>query len=100
MTTKTAALAAAKSAVTMYRSGSSWTITGPYKSTHEGLSGMTTSLDKPDFFSARRARTLWIASLALSLMGWTSEDAEYATYDRTGSADEIVSAALDARKTA
>jgi len=92
---KTAAIKAARNAVgAPVGRGTSWQVYGPYYSTEDGLRGPSTSANADSYWKARSVRTHWVASLALSLMGWDSESIEWETHDATGSIDEIIENAL------
>lgn len=92
---KTAAIKAARAAVGQPVGwGTSWQIHGPYYSTEDGLSGPSTAANAHDYWHAKAVRTRWVASLALSLMGWGAVDAEAATHDADGAVEDVVTAAL------
>lgn len=92
---KTAAIKAARNAVgSPCGRGTSWQVYGPYYSTEEGLRGPSCSANADSYWKARAVRTRWVASLALQLMGWNSESAEWEIQDATGSVDDIISGAL------
>lgn len=92
---KTAALKAARNAVgTPCGRGTSWQVYGPYYSTAAGLRGPSTSVNADSYPKAAAMRAHWVASLALSLMGYDGDDAECAIYDDTGSAADLLNSAI------
>lgn len=76
---KTAAIKKASTVVSIWGSGTSWTVCGPYYDAD--LSGPSTERHVNSYTKARIARTAWRASIALALMGINSTDVYAAVYD-------------------
>jgi hypothetical protein len=90
--TKTEAIRQARAAVSApIGHGTSWQVILPYG---DNPSGPSTTYNCDSYAKARAHRTRHVAYRALCLMGMSSEDAGYYTYDVTGSVAEIVGAAL------
>lgn len=49
--------------------GTTWRLYGPFYSTEAGLRGPTTDRNARSYAQAREARTVWVAELALALIG-------------------------------
>ena len=75
---KTAAIKKASTVVSIWGSGTSWTVCGPYYATD--LSGPSTERNEVSYTKARLTRTAWRASIALALMGINSTDVDAAVY--------------------
>jgi hypothetical protein len=87
MTSKTAAIAAARTRIRMERFGRSWIVSSPWD--WRKPSGPYTSTQPADWYKARATMTRLRAEYALMLMG--IDDAECGD---TGTLPEIVDAAL------
>lgn len=69
---KTAAIREARGYVSIDGRGTSWFVYGPYR--NSDLSGPSTSLTAASYEQARGMRAVWVADIALTLMGYSDED--------------------------
>lgn len=96
---KTAAIKTARKAIGHpIGHGTSWSIYGPYTSSPDGLRGPSTEVHADSYWSARAKRAQWVAYLALRLMGWTGEDADFAAYGGSGYVSDIDGLIRNARR--
>jgi hypothetical protein len=96
--TKTAAIAKAAKAVSIWGSGTSWTVCGPYS--YSNVDGPCTETNCTSYQAARGRAAAWRARVALSLMGKLTDEAEEAIYaareDGIGDVRSLVNVGLGA----
>ena len=90
--TITAAIKTATANIRMIRHGRQWIVVSPHNP--DKLNGPVRHSQPKDFWSARQSMTAGRASLALSILGRWSWDAETAAFETTGSLRERVRAGL------
>lgn len=91
--TLTQALAIASRAVSVWGRGTSWTVSHPWD--RNNPTGPSTTYSCNSYAEARHSAARTRARVALALLGQYNHDTEYALQQCTGSARELVRAALN-----
>lgn len=94
---KTAALKVARGAHgPIFKKGFGHSFTAPWKTSDPD--GPCVEVDHVSHWAARENRAKRVACMALELMGYDQGDANALTYDRTGSAADILAQAIALKK--
>ena len=91
---RTSALALATRSVSFYGRGNDWTVSCPWDRTNP--TGPSTTYNCTSYTQARQSAARTRARVALAALGQYNYDSEYAIESRTGSARDLLRAALTA----